>query len=200
MRKAGRNARVGMLVTVLSAGSRGLAANAEYESVERQGTADTMPRIRTDDRDIAQAIAQATEWSGTFRRLVETIQGTDGLVWIQRGSCFRGARACLSLSLVVAGPNRLLRIVVDRQRAGDDLMASLGHELQHAVEVLDSPAKSTTEMFYLYRSPGVYRVGEKFETVAAVEAGHAVGREVTRSRPPRKRPTPAVPPANSGRW
>ena len=80
--------------TVLTAGPFPLAAD-ESGSVDCQGASTTMPRIRTADPDIARAIAQATEWAQTFRRLVEAIEKTDGIVWVSRGRCGSGASACL---------------------------------------------------------------------------------------------------------
>jgi len=140
------------------------------------------PRIRTTDPGIDRAIAEAAQFSGTFRRLVGAIEKTDGLVWVSRGRC-RGAAACLLLDVVVSGPYRLLRIQVTPGRSGDELMESLGHELQHAVEVLGTPAKSGAAMYQFFdRQPGVYRLGGKFETNAAVLAGVAVGTEVARAR------------------
>jgi predicted Zn-dependent protease len=175
------------LVTVLTAGPLPVGP-LESGAVDRQGGNTTMARIRTADPDITRAIAQATEWSQTFRRLVEAIERTDGVVWVSRGRCGSGAPACLLTNLIVSGPHRLLHIHVAPRRSGDELMASIGHELQHAVEVLGSSARSTAEMFNFFEyTPGVYRIGGRFETREAVEAGFAVGREVTRSRQPRIR-------------
>jgi hypothetical protein len=168
--------------TVLTAGPFPLAAD-ESGLVDCQGASTTMPRIRTADPDIARAIAQATEWSQTFRRLVEAIEKTDGIVWVSRGRCGSGASACLLTYLIVSGPNRLLHVHVAPRRSGHELMESLGHELQHVLEVLGSSARSTAEMYNFFEyGPGVYRVGDRFETRAAVEAGFAVGREVARAR------------------
>ena len=63
---------------------------------------------------IVEAIARGVERSATFRGLVDTIDATDGLVFVEDGACAHtGVRACLLLSVTVAGPNRLLRIFVD---------------------------------------------------------------------------------------
>ena len=155
----------------------------ESEWTGGQEASPTMARIRTDDPDIARAIADGSEWSATFRRLVEAVQRTDGLVWVFRARCRFGAAACLLTSLVVSGPNRLLHVHVDPRRSDHKLIESLGHELQHAVEVLGSSARSTAEMYNFFEySSGVYRVGDRFETHEAVEAGFAVGREVARAQ------------------
>jgi hypothetical protein len=169
------------IIAVLSSGAPMLAAGGS-ERVDCQEVAATMPRIRTDDPDIARAIAQATEWSDTFRRLVEAIERTDGLVWIRRGPC-GGTFACLLMYLEVSGPNRLLRIHVDPRRFGDRLMESLGHELQHAVEVLGSSARSGAGVYHFFqRHADAYRIGGRFETRAALQAGIAVSEEVARAR------------------
>lgn len=61
-----------------------------------------------------------------------------------------------------------------------DLMGSVGHELRHAVEVLDNPkVTSTTAMYFFYEREG-RRVFAGFETDAAVQAGNAVRAEVRR--------------------
>ena len=93
------------IIAVLGPAAPVLTAGGS-EQVECQEVAATMPRIRTDDADIARAIAQAIEWSETFRRLVEAIERTDGVVWIRRGPC-NGAFACLLMYLEVSGPHRL---------------------------------------------------------------------------------------------
>jgi len=50
------------------------------------------------------------------------------------------------------GPHRVLRILVDPRAADRDLMASIGHELQHAVEVLNHRSvRSSSQMILLYR-------------------------------------------------
>jgi hypothetical protein len=140
------------------------------------------------DLTIARTIAEAAELSETFRRLLEIINRSDGIVWVNRGRCRHGPPACLVVSLVVAGPNRLLRVIVDPRRADDELIESLGHELQHAVEVLGSSARSTAEMYNFFEyASGMYRVGDRFESREAVAAGFAVAREVSRARA-RRRP------------
>jgi hypothetical protein len=183
MGKPGWDVVGALLVTVFAADPCRMAA-IESGLVDGQGANTTPSRIRTEDPDIAQAIAQANEWSKTFRSLVEAIERTDGVVWIVRGRC-DGASACLLVYLEVSGPNRLLRIHVDPRVSGDRLMESLGHELQHAVEVLGTSARTSAGVYHFFdQQPGVYRIGGRFETNEAVQAGLAVGREIARARRP----------------
>ena len=82
-----------------------------------------------------------------------------------------------------AGPNRMLRVVVDSSGQSDiDTMASLGHELRHALEVLNEPSVRTGYgMLALYKRNGAVQ-GESFETEAAIKAGDAVYLELKRRR------------------
>jgi hypothetical protein len=137
-----------------------------------------MMRIRTNTPMLATLIQEATERSVTFRRLVETINASDGIVYVNEGKCGHGVRACLA-DVTVAGPNRILRIQLDTRKAEWDLMASIGHELRHAVEVLGNPrVTNNAAMYHFYSSRGWRGTKSSFETEAAVEAGNAVRSEV----------------------
>jgi hypothetical protein len=82
------------------------------------------------------------------------------------------------MSLELAGPNRLLRILVDPRRApGCELIASIGHELQHALEALSNPSIRTSfglSSFFHQIGPEGSR---RFETPEAIQAGVAVAEE-----------------------
>jgi hypothetical protein len=141
-----------------------------------------MSRVRSDDSSIARLIGEATTASVTFRRLVETIDGSDGIVYIDKGRCGHSVRACLIMSVGIAGPHRILRVVVDAGRPRAEVIASIGHELQHVVEVLGDPGVTNHHaMFYFFERRGLRR-SNRFETVAAIEAGIAVGREIQQLR------------------
>jgi hypothetical protein len=127
---------------------------------------------------ILTAIAQGVEWSPTFLRLIEAIDASDGLVYVLEGECGLGVRACLHMSIELSGPNRLLRVFVNPNRApGCELVASIGHELQHVLEVLSNRRIRTTgeltSFFHRIRpgNPG------RLETAKAVETGLAVEKE-----------------------
>jgi hypothetical protein len=142
------------------------------------GALSQIARIRTHHVALATLLRETGERSATFRELVETIQGTDGIVYVEHGECRPGVTACLSLTVTMAGPNRVLNIRVDTARPEHDVMASVGHELRHAVEVLSNPTlTSATAVYFFYRTIG-RRVGTVFETDDAVRAGTAVRAEV----------------------
>jgi hypothetical protein len=130
---------------------------------------------------MAAIIQQAAERSPLFRRLIATIDATDGLVYVDEGKCGHSVSACLTLSVQVAGPHRLLRILVDPQRRQRDCdrMASIGHELRHAIEILSEPnIKSCQAAFSFFEREGpTDREKGRFETAAAVRTGLEVGVE-----------------------
>jgi hypothetical protein len=79
----------------------------------------------------------------------------------------------------LAGPNRVLQILIDGRKTDREAMGSIGHELQHAVEVLSNPTiRSVGKMYFLYKricNP----CGLRFlETDAAIRAGDAVRGEL----------------------
>src|SRR5687767_6275569 len=98
--------------------------------------------------------------------------------------CGHGRRACLPFSMAVAGPHRILRIVLSVWNpAGREAIRSIAHELRHALEVLEEPGITRGDfMYFFYKSRGSWR-GEAFETVAAVDAGNAVRQELRKRRP-----------------
>jgi len=139
--------------------------------------ASQIPRVRTTDSTIAALIARASDWSATFRRVVELIDATDGIVYVEPGRCRHSVRACLVLTVDVAGPNRLLRILVDSRKADCSLMASIGHELWHAIEVLREPSlTNNAALFFFFMREGHHtgRDGDPlgaWETEAALKTG-----------------------------
>ncbi|HEY5617892.1 MAG TPA: hypothetical protein VIK60_08095 [Vicinamibacterales bacterium] len=136
-------------------------------------------RLRTLGGNLATIVTQATARSATFRELIHAICKTNGIVYVEQGRCGHGVRACL-LGVTVAGANRIVRVRVDTNKVDWDLMGSIGHELQHAVEVLSNPAvTSTTAMFIFYEREGNRRAGV-FETGAAIQAGDDVRAEARR--------------------
>ncbi len=139
-----------------------------------------LPRVRSDIPSTAAAIREATERSAIFRRLTETLDGTDGLVYVERGQCGHGVQACLALSVKVAGPHRVLRILVCPRKTKCELVASIGHELQHAVEVLSDPAITTNPaIFFFFHRRGSFEEG-RFQTSAAIQAGLDVKADMQR--------------------
>ena len=137
-------------------------------------------RVRSNDPAIVDAIEQASQQSPTFNQLVTAITASDGIVYVHYGECQRNVRSCLLLAVTQAGPNRILHIRIDPLRKGHRLMVAIGHELKHALELLNEPTAVnlyTAHNFYQRTAP---RRGLAFETQAAIEIGLKIDRELRR--------------------
>jgi len=140
-----------------------------------------MPHVRDNgDARIATLLQEGIRRSATLRGLVAQVDSSDGIVYIEEGRCRYSARACLSHSVIIAGPYRLLRIHIDTARGRNEVIAVFGHELQHAIEVLSRPQLRTMQaVMHFYESEGTRAEG-RFETTAALAAELAVLRELHR--------------------
>ena len=149
-------------------------------------------RVRSSSHYLELVMYEASARSQTFRHLVEEIEHSDGIVYVEPGTCRHGVRSCLSMTLVQTGGFRMLRILVNPTGSPWGLMESIGHELRHALEVLANPALTNShEVFLFYR--GISSTArDAFETPAALHTGDAVGEEVARSRRVIKRDGHAV--------
>jgi hypothetical protein len=136
------------------------------------------PRVRSTHDYIRAMIAEAGQRSPTFRRLVDAIEGTNGIVYIEQGECGHSVRACLTLTITPAAEYRLLRVLVDARQPDWEVMSSIGHELQHALEVLENMSIKSTEAIFLFYGREGMTMGETFETPVAVRIGNAVRNEV----------------------
>ena len=92
----------------------------------------------TRSKSIAATFYQVAGAAGGGRGAV--IDGSDSTVYLAEGDCGKNRRACF-VDVTTAGQQRFLWIMVDLRRAQSDwdLIGSIGHELRHAVEVIDSP-------------------------------------------------------------
>ncbi len=177
MTRTTRHLMVGMMTMgLLAAGRTAAAAGVDDAPIN--------PRVRSSNPSIAMVIKQASERSKVFRRLVETISASDGTVYVEAGECGHGVRTCL-VAVTMASAKRNLWVKVDRSMNEWDLMGAIGHELQHAIEVLsDRTVTSNAAMFFFYRRTGKPHPKHfAFETEAAIEVGEAVRTEARNYNP-----------------
>jgi hypothetical protein len=137
------------------------------------------PRVRSSHAYLRAMIDQAVVRSRTFRRIVDAIEASDGIVYVEHGDCKRGVRACLALDVTAAAGYRILRVIVDARQPDWDVMASIGHELRHALEVLEDPGLVDTARVFQFYAQAHHEKDRPFETRAAIDAGSAVRNEVS---------------------
>lgn len=140
------------------------------------GAADVvLQRLRPLDPTAAQSLASGRERSALFRSLAARIERSDLIVYISSErpipEGFDGR-----LQFASATPSvRYLHIVVRGSLRPDAFVATLGHELMHAVELADHLEVRCVESLYtLYSEIGYSVDGQSFDTRAAVEAGQRV--------------------------
>lgn len=135
--------------------------------------------VRSSSPVIAALIQSASEQSKTFKRLIDTINQSDGIVFVEEGTCGHGVQACF-VTVTKAGRDRILWVKVDTRRSDLDLKAQIGHELRHTIEVLsDRSVTNQVAMSFFYSQMGPVRSGSRFETTDAIETGEAVRLEVS---------------------
>ena len=100
-------------------------------------------------------------------------------MYVDDGRCGYIVRACLLPLVLVAGPSRLLRIQVNlREVRGCELIEVIGHELQHATELLADPRIRTDIQAYNFFAVTRLRPDSgRFETKAALQIAVVISRE-----------------------
>jgi len=142
--------------------------------------------VRASEARILSIVDQGVAESATFRRLVETLDASDVIVYLEPKFDRGSLGGYLSHRMVVAGPMRYLKIAVDLRGGRDRLMALVAHELQHAVEVAEAgEVRDSQSMVRLFERRTIPQVcgGGCFETAAALDVQEAVLAELSRSKP-----------------
>ena len=135
--------------------------------------------LRSSSPVINAAIQSVIEQSATFRGLVAEINASDSYVFVNEGDCRHGVRACF-VSVRSSGAYRFMFILIDPRKRDGELMASIGHELRHTIEVIDAPAVRTdSAKFFFYERVAMHGSSGERETRAAMDAGNAVRSEIT---------------------
>lgn len=116
---------------------------------------------------------------------MERIHRTNGIVYVLLGRCGRSVQACLPYAMTLAGDSRIVQVIVGRLEPDADAIASIAHELQHAIEVLEEPAIRTGASMYLYYLSHGSRRGDVFETPAAVKVERIARQEIRKLQAPR---------------
>ena len=151
-------------------------------AVAARSQAESIQRIRTTSSLIHAALAGASEKSPTLRAIVERIAQSNVIVYV---TCEQFKTVTISGRTMWAdasGEARYLRVQVDCTLARANLVAILGHELQHVAEVADRPdvidLRTFLKLFEAIGYPSCGRIWrEQFETDDATAAGQRVREE-----------------------
>lgn len=143
--------------------------------------------VRSAEARVRALIDEGLSRSPTFRRLVESLDESDVIVYVET----RVVPQRLELNgyllhhIAAPGRHRYLRIVVSAEGRDQQLIGVLAHELQHAREVAQAPdARNDKSLEALFSRIGLCPgcVVGVYETAAAISLEAAVMKELTRPR------------------
>jgi len=137
--------------------------------------------VRAADKTMADLIMSGLKRSGTFAHLVLALNKTDVIVYIENGRVL--PTSVVGRLLLAAGPQntRYLRIQVSGHPGSRDMIALVGHELRHALEVAESPdVRDERALIALYERIGHPSTGalHQYDTAAAQDTGRIVKAEL----------------------
>jgi hypothetical protein len=156
------------------------------------GTASRMlyTHVRSTNEYTIGLVREGYERSAAFRALVDALERSNVVVLVQPGLCAGGRiRSCV-VSVVGSERDRHIRVKVDPQHTvSNGLIATIAHELQHAVEIAEHPdVTDGSKTLRLYRSLAFGRcrdgLSEECETTRALDTERVVLVELLKPRKP----------------
>jgi hypothetical protein len=142
-------------------------------------------RIRPQDARSTQLLRDGIARSETFRALVDRVEASNVFVYVQISPFIKAGLAGKLTWMTQAGPYRYLRATLSPEQTPDQIIASLAHELQHAVEVMEDhlvvDERTLVALYKRIGRPSSAAVVSGWETIAAQETGFRVRRELVES-------------------
>jgi hypothetical protein len=137
--------------------------------------------VRATDSRILTVIDAGISGSATFRGLVAILNESDVIVYVEPNLTRQTLGGYLAHNIVAQGRFRYLRIAVEIAGSERRLVSLLAHELQHAVEVAQTPEardpKSLEQLFKRLAIPFGCGSTTCSETQAAKDIEHSVKRD-----------------------
>ena len=140
------------------------------------------PRLRPQDNRSTQVLLEGAARSETFRALVNRIEASNVIVYVSVSPLMKSSLSGQLTWMTRAGDFRYVRASIKTDLTFDQMIASVAHELQHAVEVIeDESVTDERSLIALYKRIG-HRSGSAglsgWETAAAQRTGTQVRREL----------------------
>ncbi|HYN05987.1 MAG TPA: hypothetical protein VES67_01230 [Vicinamibacterales bacterium] len=136
-------------------------------------TTSTIPRIRPLSDGARQVVEEAARRSPTIARLLRIIEQSDAIVYVQLQFDLRGEGA--TSLMAVNGQCRFIRVAIGRTLTGYRRIEILGHELQHAVEIILAPeVRDSSSLRRLFSRIGWLLTDVSFESGEAIDVERRV--------------------------
>jgi hypothetical protein len=143
---------------------------------------DDTAHLRPQEERLVNLIRQGVARSTTLKALVDRIEASKVIVYVAINPLIKSNLSGMLTWMTRAGDTRYLRASISPDLNADQMIATIAHELQHAVEVIeDETVNDEKGLVALYR-----RIGEKnssaapsrWETAAAQKTGYQVRKEL----------------------
>ena len=138
--------------------------------------------VRSADKYIQQLLRTGVAHSPTFVALLARLEQTDVIVHVEPVRNLPMRMAGRLIVLPMGATQRYLRIQVSMDPTPDDIIALIGHELRHAIEVAEAPeVHDEAGLARLYERIGDARrdsLEHLYDTRAARAAGDRVRQEL----------------------
>jgi hypothetical protein len=139
-------------------------------------------RIRPQDARLTALLREGIVRSATFRALVNRIESSNLFVYVALSPVMKPSLAGKLTWMTRAGDFRYVRATINTEQSPDQMIATLAHELQHAVEVIEdetvSDQRSLQELYKRIGRQSYSGITTGWETMAAQETGLRVRREL----------------------
>ena len=138
--------------------------------------------LRPQDDRLTALIRAGSARSATLKSLIDRIEASRVIVYVAINPLMKPNLSGMLTWMTKAGGYRYLRASISHDLTPDQMIATIAHELQHAVEVIEDEAVSNEEsLVALYR-----RIGQqsgnaspsRWETDAAQRTGFVVRKEL----------------------
>ena len=138
--------------------------------------------VRASEPRILALLEIGLSRSATFRNLVATLDASDVIVYVEPKLTRQNLGGYLAHRIVARGGYRYLRIAIEMQGAEGRSVPLLAHELQHAVEIAQTPeaidAESLEQAFVRLAVRFGCSRASCYETQAAQDVQQIVGDEL----------------------
>ena len=139
-------------------------------------------RLRPQDERLERLLKEGAKRSTTFKALVDRIESSNVIVYVALNPVMKSSLSGMLTWMTRTGQYRYVRASISTDLSNDQMIATLAHELQHAVEVIqDESVVDEKSLVALYRKIGRQNSAAapaRWETDAAQQAGFRVRREL----------------------
>ena len=143
------------------------------------------PRVRASDSRTAVLLTKGLQRSATIRQLVQQLERGDVIVYIEMQPTLKRRLAGMLTWITNTKTHRYVRVSINPELNTEIAISTLGHELQHALEVANAPAivsAQTLEQYYAAHGDSSSAERNGWDTQAARLAGDEVRRELAGTR------------------